>query len=208
MLGDFYINQIIAGHGSFKTYQIRFFGKSPWCFCGKVERTMEHLSLNMMHGKTSETLTVRKTAAPLKNFCRTANQEKFCSNWNLGFREFYLCNLNNNLTNSNSLEIKTVPLSHLPRISKNGIFIRSKERGFDERILILLRRFPKLKLKELIESPDYVEDDVKEMLVEERTKEKKKAEKENIRRGRKEEKIRREEKERGCKRRTRIHVRN
>ncbi|GBM12202.1 hypothetical protein AVEN_21010-1 [Araneus ventricosus] len=29
VLSDFYLNQIITGHGAFKTYQNRFFGKSP-----------------------------------------------------------------------------------------------------------------------------------------------------------------------------------
>ncbi|GBM24490.1 hypothetical protein AVEN_254007-1 [Araneus ventricosus] len=33
-------------------------------------------SLNVMHGKTSESLTLKKSAALLKNFCRRANQEK------------------------------------------------------------------------------------------------------------------------------------
>ncbi|GBM46700.1 hypothetical protein AVEN_244146-1 [Araneus ventricosus] len=42
LLGDFYLNQIITGHGAFKTYQDRSFGKSPWCFCGKDEGTVEH----------------------------------------------------------------------------------------------------------------------------------------------------------------------
>ncbi|GBO19274.1 hypothetical protein AVEN_101680-1 [Araneus ventricosus] len=39
VLGDFYLNQIITGHGAFKTHQNRFFGKSPWCFCEKDEGT-------------------------------------------------------------------------------------------------------------------------------------------------------------------------
>ncbi|GBM93083.1 hypothetical protein AVEN_114367-1 [Araneus ventricosus] len=45
VLSDFYSNQIITGHGAFKTHQNRFFGKSPWCFCGKEEGTVEHTIL-------------------------------------------------------------------------------------------------------------------------------------------------------------------
>ncbi|GBL73239.1 hypothetical protein AVEN_159294-1 [Araneus ventricosus] len=42
VLRDFYLNQIIKGHGAFKNYENRFFGKSPWFFCGKDEGTVEH----------------------------------------------------------------------------------------------------------------------------------------------------------------------
>ncbi|GBL94457.1 hypothetical protein AVEN_235572-1 [Araneus ventricosus] len=35
------LNIVSRGHGAFKTYQNRFFGKSPWCFCGKDEGTVE-----------------------------------------------------------------------------------------------------------------------------------------------------------------------
>ncbi|GBN16345.1 hypothetical protein AVEN_248089-1 [Araneus ventricosus] len=45
MLGEFYLNRIITGHGAFITYQNRFFGKSPWCLCGKDEGTVEHTIL-------------------------------------------------------------------------------------------------------------------------------------------------------------------
>ncbi|GBM23717.1 hypothetical protein AVEN_257629-1 [Araneus ventricosus] len=48
VLDDFYLNQIISGHGTFKTYQNRFFVQSPWCFCGKDEGTVEQTILKCM----------------------------------------------------------------------------------------------------------------------------------------------------------------
>ncbi|GBN50543.1 hypothetical protein AVEN_213231-1 [Araneus ventricosus] len=48
----------------------------PGASAEKMKELWNILSLNVMNGKTSETLTLKKTAAPLKNFCRTANREK------------------------------------------------------------------------------------------------------------------------------------
>ncbi|GBO33242.1 hypothetical protein AVEN_137095-1, partial [Araneus ventricosus] len=67
---------ILTGHGAFKTYPNRFFGKSPLCFCGKDEGTVEHTILTCDAWQDIRDTCFKKTAAPLKNFCRTANQEK------------------------------------------------------------------------------------------------------------------------------------
>ncbi|GBM35640.1 hypothetical protein AVEN_244525-1 [Araneus ventricosus] len=82
VLGDFYLNQIISGHGAFQIYQNRFFSKSPLCFCGKDEGTVEHTILKCDAWQDIRDTYFKKTAAPLKNFCRTANQEKEDLRWN------------------------------------------------------------------------------------------------------------------------------
>ncbi|GBM25334.1 hypothetical protein AVEN_232468-1 [Araneus ventricosus] len=80
MLGDFYLNQIITDHRAFKTYQNRFFGKSPWCFCGKDEGTVEHLrnilSLNVMNGKTSDIITLKKNSSSIKELLQDSQSRK------------------------------------------------------------------------------------------------------------------------------------
>ncbi|GBM27320.1 hypothetical protein AVEN_144876-1, partial [Araneus ventricosus] len=48
----------------------------PGVSAEKVKELLNILSLNVVHGKTSETLTLKKTAAPLNEFCRTDNREK------------------------------------------------------------------------------------------------------------------------------------
>ncbi|GBM66954.1 hypothetical protein AVEN_57854-1 [Araneus ventricosus] len=58
----------------------RFISSPPARVPGASAERMKELwnisSLNVMNGKTSEALTFKKTAALLKNFCKTANQEK------------------------------------------------------------------------------------------------------------------------------------
>lgn len=41
--GDFYINQIISGHGVLPTHQHRFFGKPLLCHCGESEGSRDHV---------------------------------------------------------------------------------------------------------------------------------------------------------------------
>lgn len=41
--GDFYINQLITGHGALGPYQQRFFGVNAGCFCGVGIADEEHV---------------------------------------------------------------------------------------------------------------------------------------------------------------------
>ncbi|GIY66992.1 hypothetical protein CDAR_417641 [Caerostris darwini] len=41
--GDFYINQLISGHGALAAYQLRFFGKAAECTCGHPLEDRMHL---------------------------------------------------------------------------------------------------------------------------------------------------------------------
>ncbi|GIY57605.1 hypothetical protein CEXT_700561 [Caerostris extrusa] len=41
--GNFYLNQVITGHGSLADYQGKFFGKSSTCDCGQETENRFHL---------------------------------------------------------------------------------------------------------------------------------------------------------------------
>ncbi|GIZ00737.1 hypothetical protein CEXT_501801 [Caerostris extrusa] len=41
--GDFYVNQLISGHGTLAAYQNRFFGKAAACTCGHPLEDRKHL---------------------------------------------------------------------------------------------------------------------------------------------------------------------
>ncbi|GIY54769.1 uncharacterized protein CDAR_391051 [Caerostris darwini] len=41
--GDFFLNQLITGHGALAVYQNRFFGKAPTCDCGNPREDRNHL---------------------------------------------------------------------------------------------------------------------------------------------------------------------
>lgn len=42
-IADFYINQVLTGHGVFPVYQSRFHGKDDRCFCSQSLGTVEHI---------------------------------------------------------------------------------------------------------------------------------------------------------------------
>ncbi|GIY54396.1 uncharacterized protein CDAR_623001 [Caerostris darwini] len=43
VLGDFFLNQLITGHGTLAVYQNRFFGKAAACECGSPREDRNHL---------------------------------------------------------------------------------------------------------------------------------------------------------------------
>ncbi|GBM15934.1 hypothetical protein AVEN_270604-1 [Araneus ventricosus] len=76
VLGDFYLNQIITGHGAFKTYQNRFFGKSPWCFCGKDEGTVEHTILKCDAWQNIRDTYFKKNSSSIKELLQDRQSRK------------------------------------------------------------------------------------------------------------------------------------
>ncbi|GIY57888.1 uncharacterized protein CDAR_197091 [Caerostris darwini] len=41
--GNFFINQVITGHGAIAKHQARFFGANPVCFCGTADEDRDHI---------------------------------------------------------------------------------------------------------------------------------------------------------------------
>ncbi|GBO15135.1 hypothetical protein AVEN_272154-1 [Araneus ventricosus] len=76
VLGDFYLNQMITSHGAFKTYQNRFFGKSPTCFCAKDEGTVEHTILKCDAWQDIRDTYFRKNSSSIKELLQHNQSRK------------------------------------------------------------------------------------------------------------------------------------
>ncbi|GBN35959.1 hypothetical protein AVEN_54231-1 [Araneus ventricosus] len=76
--GDFYINQVYTGHGIFRTYQNRFFGKSIECHCGEAVGDAEHVLLRCrLWGPDREPLGLKLNLSLLE-LLRVEKFRQFC----------------------------------------------------------------------------------------------------------------------------------
>ncbi|GBM04831.1 hypothetical protein AVEN_252789-1 [Araneus ventricosus] len=76
VLGDFYFNQIITGHGAFQIYQNRFVGKSPWCFCEKDEGTVEYAILKCDAWQDIRDSYLKKNSSSVKELLQDSQSRK------------------------------------------------------------------------------------------------------------------------------------
>lgn len=83
-IADFYVNQVLTGHGAFPMYQARFHGKDETCFCCCEPGTVEHIIYNCQLFDT-----IRKDYFPC-NF-KNLNLYDLCKRYRIGICKILHC---------------------------------------------------------------------------------------------------------------------